>query len=292
MKNKTFYLTILFLLIFILSACDSSASESDLPQIVVSTSIIGDVAEQISGGALDIKVLLPAGVDPHSYQPTPQDIAAITDADLVLINGYGLEEYLNSILNDEEFNEKTIVVSEGIEIDDGDPHVWLDPTNVIVWVENISDAFVELHPDNESEFRENARDYISQLSELDSWIFETIDQIPMENRVLVSDHLSMGYFAERYGFEQAAAISHSASSLAEPSAQELAELVDLIIDLGLPAVFIGHDVNPELAESLTGDLGIMLVELYIGSLSTGDGPAGTYLELMRYNVEAISSALK
>jgi ABC-type Zn uptake system ZnuABC Zn-binding protein ZnuA len=292
MKNKKFYLTILVLLIFILSACDSNTGESDPYQIVVSTSIIGDVAEQINGGILNIKVLLAPGVDPHSYQPTPQDIAAITEADLVLINGYGLEEYLNSILNDEEYNEKIIVVSEGIEIDDGDPHVWLDPTNVVVWAENISDAFAVLQPENETEFRENARDYIQQLNELDNWIFDTLDQIPLKNRVLVSDHLSMGYFADRYGFEQAATISHSASSLAEPSAHELAELIDLIIDLGLPAVFIGHDVNPELAESLTSDLGIMLVELYIGSLSTDEGPASTYLELMRYNVEAIASALK
>ena len=282
----------IFVFGFGLSACSSEINGTELPKIVVSTSIIGDVAEKVNGDAFDIEILLSAGVDPHGYQPTPKDVAAIIDADLVLINGYGLEEFLSSILNENDLSGKIVIVSEGVDVNQNDPHVWMDPMNVVIWVENITDAFAELQPDNEAEFRENSRDYIRDLNELDNWIFETIEQMPVEGRVLISDHLSLGYFAERYGFEQAAAISHSASSLAEPSALELAELIDLIVELGIPAIFVGHDVNPDLANSLSEDLGIDLIELYIGSLSSIDGPAGTYLDLMRFNVDAIVSALK
>ena len=292
MKNKIIFLTLVFSLISVLSACSSPEGDSDRLKIVVSTSIIADVAEQISGGIFEMEVLLPAGVDPHGYQPAPQDIAAITDAEIVLINGYGLEEFLNSILDVNLLNEKIITVSERVEINSDDPHVWMDPTNVMIWVENIADAFVDLKPDMENEIRANADDYIRQLQELDTWITGTVEQIPEQNRVLVSDHLSLGYFAKRYGFEQAGTITQSASSLAEPSASELADLIDLIRDMNLPAVFIGHESNPDLAERLTADLEIQLVELFIGSLSPDDGPAGSYLDLMRFNVEAITSALK
>ena len=291
MKKKTLYLISLLILLFILSAC-SIEENNKISKVVVSTSIIANVAEQVNGEILEITVLLPAGVDPHSYQPTPQDIAAIADADLLLINGYGLEEYLNSIIDENDLNEKLHVVSEGIEIEDGDPHVWLDTVNVITWVGNITEAFVDLQPENEAEFRENAKDYIRQLNELDNWIYEAVGQLPDEKRILVSDHLSLGYFAQRYGFEMGGTITQSSSSLVEPSAQDLAELIDMIVEQGLQAVFIGHEANPQLAESLTDDLDIMLVELFIGSLSNQDGPAGSYIELMRFNVDAIVTALK
>jgi ABC-type Zn uptake system ZnuABC Zn-binding protein ZnuA len=292
MKKKFTIFALILSLIFVLSACSSPESDSDSLKIVVSTSIIADVAEQISGGIFEMVVLLPSGVDPHGYQPAPQDIAAITDAEIVLINGYGLEEFLNSILDENLLNKKIITVSEGVEINSGDPHVWMDPANVMIWVENIADAFVVLKPDMENEIRANAESYIQQLQELDAWIMGSVGQIPEQNRVLVSDHLSLGYFANRYGFEQAGTITQSASSLAEPSASELADLIDLIREMNLPAIFIGQESNPDLAERLTTDLEIKMIELFIGSLSPEDGPAGSYLDMMRFNVEAITSALK
>jgi ABC-type Zn uptake system ZnuABC Zn-binding protein ZnuA len=292
MKKKFAFFALVLSLIFVLSACSSPESDSDSIKIVVSTSIIADVAEQISGGIFEMVVLLPAGVDPHGYQPAPQDIAAITDAEIVLINGYGLEEFLNSILDVNLLNKKIITVSEGVEINSGDPHVWMDPANVMIWVENIADAFVILKPDMENEIRANAEEYVQQLQELDAWIMGSVGQIPEQNRVLVSDHLSLGYFANRYGFEQAGTITQSASSLAEPSASELADLIDLIREMNLPAIFIGQESNPDLAERLTTDLEIKMIELFIGSLSPEDGPAGSYLDMMRFNVEAITSALK
>ncbi len=292
MKFFFTFLALVFSLILIVSACSSPESDGDGIKIVVSTSIIADVAEQISGGIFEMVVLLPAGVDPHGYQPAPQDIAVITDAEIVLINGYGLEEFLNSILDVNLLNKKIITVSEGVEINSGDPHVWMDPANVMIWVENIADAFVVLKPDMENEIRANAEEYVQQLQELDTWIIETVEQIPEQNRVLVSDHFSLGYFSKRYGFEQAGTITQSASSLAEPSASELADLIDLIRDMNMSAIFIGQESNSDLAERLTEDLEIQMIELFIGSLSPDDGPAGSYLELMRFNVEAITSALK
>ena len=292
MKNKLLHFAILLIFSSVISSCAAPEEKSELKKIVVSTSIIGDVAMQISGGIFDIYALLPAGNDPHGYQPTPQDIAKISDADLLMINGFGLEDNLKSILSVNELEGKTVVVSDGIKILNGDPHVWLDPANVIIWVENIRDVFIDLQPDMELEIRENAENYILKLKELDSWIEETVAQIPVDKRLLISDHLSFTYFVNKYGFKQAGTIKQSFSSLAEPSAEELADLIDLINTSGIPAIFIGQEGNPELAGMLTDDLDIQLVELYLGALSTSDGPAGNYIDLMRFNTEAITSALK
>lgn len=292
MKNKLFHIAIFIFFSFVISSCTASEEKNELKKIVVSNSIIGDVAMQVSGGIFDIYVLMPAGIDPHGYQPTPQDIAKISDADLLMLNGIGLEDNLKSILSVNELEDKIVIVSDGIQIINGDPHVWLDPVNVITWVENIRDEFIGIQPIMELEIKENAENYILKLKELDTWIEESVAEIAAENRLLFSDHRSFTYFVNKYGFKQAGSIKQSSSSLAEPSAEELADLIDLINISGITAIFIGQEGNPELARMLTDDLDIQLVELYLGALSTPDGPAGNYIDLMRFNTEAIASALK
>lgn len=285
-----------------LSACSAPAStpaDGRLP-VVATTSIIGDVAAQVGGARVNVRVLLPVGSDPHAYEPRPQDIAALTDAELVLVNGLGLEETLSNLLGNAK---TTVVVSDGIqalpfegehEDEEGglDPHVWQDPNNVMVWARNIAGAFSSADPANADEYAANADAYIHELAALDAWIREQVAQIPEANRRLVTEHDTFGYFAARYGFEQVGAIIPSISTGSSPSAQELAALEDAIRANGVKAVFVGSTVSPDLSRRVADDTGVQLVALFTDSLSAAGGGADSYLAFMRYNVTAIVEALK
>jgi len=274
-------------------------------QIVATTSIVGDVVRQVGGQEIELSVLLPLDSDPHSYDPSPRDLAAVSDADLLFVNGLGLEAFLQPLLENVGGEVVVVSVSQGIEtrvLDEEahegeapegvDPHVWFDPANLIVWTRNIEQALIDLDPQHASAYTANARAYEARLQELDAWIQAQVEQVPEERRLMVTDHASFGYFADRYGFEQVGAVFPGFSTLAEPSAQELAALETAIADLGAPAIFVGRTVNPSLAERVGTDTGARVVTLYTGSLSAPDGPAADYISLMRYDVGAIVDALR
>jgi len=292
---RKFFLT---LTLAALTACSAPASPSTngLLAVVATTSLIGDVARQIGADRVSVNVLLPIGADPHAFEPRPQDVAALTDADLVLVNGLGLEATLQPLLG----NARTIVtVSDGItalpfaEEDGGlDPHVWQDPNNVIVWARNIRDAFAQADPAHADEYASNAETYIAELTALDAWIKEQVAQIPEANRKLVTDHEDFGYFTARYGFEQVGAVVPSVSTGSAPSAQELAALEDAIRSSGVKAVFVGSTVSPDLSRRVAEDTGVRLVFLFTDSLSPSGGDAESYLAFMRHNVNAIVEALR
>jgi ABC-type Zn uptake system ZnuABC Zn-binding protein ZnuA len=149
-----------------------------------------------------------------------------------------------------------------------------------------------MDPTNAEIYRNNAAAYSVELQELDSWVHTEVNRVPDDRRQLVTDHDALGYFANRYGFEQVGTIVSSFSTDAAPSAQELAELEDAIRSLTVPAVFVGTTVNPALAEQVAADTGTRLVPLYTGSLSEAGGEADSYLNFMRYNVRAIVDALR
>lgn len=276
-------------------------------KVVATTTLVGDVVHQVAGDHLELVTLLPAGSDPHSFQPTPQDIAQIADADLIFTNGFGLESFLNTLLENKPSGTPVVAVSDGIapltgseahpgEADtspgEQDPHVWTDPNNVLIWVDNITSALVALDPDHAADFKANADAYRQQLEALDAWVREQIAQIPTSNRLLVTDHATFAYFAARYQFQQVGAVIPGFSTLSEPSAQELAALENNIRQLGVKAIFVGDTVNPGLSERVAEDTGVQIVFLHTGSLTGPDGTAPTYLEYIRYNVEEIVSALK
>ena len=281
-----------------LTACSAPASSSTngLLAVVVTTSIIGDVARQIGGDRVSVKVLLPIGSDPHAFEPRPQDVAALTDADVVLVNGLGLEATLQPLLG----NARAVVtVSDGItalpfagEKGGLDPHVWQDPNNVIIWANNMANAFAKADPSHADEYAANAKAYIAELTSLDAWIKEQVAQIPEANRKLVTDHEDFGYFTARYGFQQVGAVVPSVSTESAPSAQELAALEDAIRSSGVKAVFVGSTVSPDLSRRVADDTGVKLVYLFTDSLSAAGGDAESYLAFMRHNVNAIVEALK
>lgn len=281
-----------------LAACSTPASPSTSGglSVVATTSLIGDAARQVGGPRVTVRVLLPIGADPHAYDPRPQDVAALSGADLVLVNGFDLEVTLQPLLTDAA---NVVVVSEGIAAlpfsgEEGglDPHVWQDPNNVIVWTRNIADAFSKADPAHADEYQVNAETYIAELTSLDAWIRERVAEIPEANRKLVTDHEAFGYFAARYGFEQVGTVIPSLSTGAAPSARELAALEDAIRSSGVKAVFVGSTVSPDLSRRVADDTGVRLVSLFTGSLSAAGGGAETYLDMIRYNVNAIVEALR
>ncbi|MEW6503958.1 MAG: metal ABC transporter substrate-binding protein [Chloroflexota bacterium] len=323
---KQMFLPLLLILTLVLSACMPAATPAPSPaaeqpqrlQVVATTSIVADVVKNISGERVLVLTMLPIGTDVHNYEPTPQDLALVADAQLVFVNGAGLEEFVSVLIENAGSADKVVEVSHGIELKDfgahdddhgeesqdhtdegeedthegGDPHTWVDPNLVKIWVENIRTALTAADPAGEAVYRANAEAYLKQLDEIDGWIRQQVAQIPPENRKLVTDHMVFGYFAERYGFEQIGAILPGYSTAAQPSAQEVAAIEDAIRQFGVKAVFVGKTINPNLAQRVAEDTGIQLVSLYTGSLSAPDGEAGTYLDYLRYNVTQIVNALK
>jgi manganese/iron transport system substrate-binding protein len=294
-------------LAWILSACTAPAGgQSGKLQVVATTTIVGDVVGNIGGNAIQLDVLLPPGSDPHSFDPTPQDVAKIAKANLIFANGAGLEAFLDPLLRNAGSKAQVVYVSDGIQLihfqsnlpgeesgpGGGDPHTWFDPQNVKDWVQNIERALCDQDPADAQTFVANAQRYTQQLDELDGWIQTQIGQIPPGQRKLVTDHEAFTYFAAHYGFQQVGAIVPGYSTLAQPSAQELAGLEDAIRKLDVKAVFVGETVNPNLAERVAQDTGIKLVSLYTGALTDSSGPASTYLDFMHYDVKQIVNGLK
>jgi ABC-type Zn uptake system ZnuABC Zn-binding protein ZnuA len=294
------------LILFSMTGCGAPVETGTGVHVVTSSTILGDVVAQVGGEYIDLTVLFPIGADPHTFEPRPQDIAAISNARVIFLSGLGLEESIQTIIDTNAAGE-IIHVSDGIqvlELDDthesqaehghesGDPHTWTDPNNVILWTENISAALVRIDPPHASMYRSNADAYISSLRDLDAWIRSEVAEIPPGRRKLVTDHRAFGYFADQYGFEQAGALIGSFSTNASPSAQEIAALEDLIRTQNVPAVFVGAAANSRLAEQVAQDTGIPVIPVYTGSLTAPGGDAGNYLDFMKYNVTAIVEALK
>ncbi|MCU0484482.1 MAG: metal ABC transporter substrate-binding protein [Anaerolineales bacterium] len=297
------------LLSLALAACTSPTPTAKTELVIVSTTtIVGDVVKQVSGENVRLSVLLPPGTDPHAFEPKPADAARIAEADVVFANGAGLESFLESLLQNAGGNAQLISLSEGIELlkldeehedeaeneahGEFDPHVWHDPSNVIVWTENIARALSELDPANADEYQDNAKEYIRQLEQLDAEIEQILGGVPSQNRQFVTDHHVFGYFARRYGFEVTDAIIPGFSTLSSPSAQQLAALIDQIQQEKVKAILVGVSMNPNFAEQISRDTGAKLVFVYTGALSPAGEPAATYLQMMEYNAQAIASALK
>jgi ABC-type Zn uptake system ZnuABC Zn-binding protein ZnuA len=181
---------------------------------------------------------------------------------------------------------------EGHEHEAGDPHMWLDPNLVIIYVENIRNGLIQVDPDGKAIYEQNAEAYINQLKELDAWIVEQVNQIPADGRVLVTNHEALGYFAERYEFEVVDSILPSFSSEASASAQEIADAIDAIKKSGAPAIFLGEVENADLANQIASETGVKVVDtLYLETLTDG-APAGTYIDMMKHNVMQFVEGLK
>lgn len=301
---------IISVLALIVLSCQSNSSRvaGGKVNVLSTTSIVGDVVDQIGGVYIQTNVLLPRGTDPHTFTPTPQDAVKISDADIIFANGAGLETFLQRLIDSVGGKPNVLYVSDGVVLRkfsgeqvsqsssstslEDDPHTWTDPNNVKIWVDNIVQALSKADPSHADKFQENATLYQQQLDGLDSWIRSRVAELSPDNRNLVADHLAWGYFSDRYGFKLVGAVIPSYSTLAEPSAQELAQLEEAIRSLNVKALFVDKSINPALSEQVAQDTGIKIVFLYTGSLSPQGEEASSYLDYMHYNVNAIVDALK
>jgi manganese/iron transport system substrate-binding protein len=284
-------------------------------QVVASTSIIGDIVGQVGGDHVAVSTLVPIGGDAHTFSPTPQDVARVTEARVVFVNGAGYEEFLAALLQSAGGAGEVVELSKGITLrelaeseaheeeeahaageahaEGGlDPHVWTDPSNVKYWTETIAATLGRLDPTNDASYAANAARLNTQLDELDAWIGAQFAQVPPENRLLVTDHAVFGYMADRYGLQQLGTLLPGYSSSAQPSAQELAALQDEIAEHGVKAIFVGDVVNETLARQIADDTGVRLVTVLTESLTPPDGVAPTYLDYMRHNVTTMAEALR
>ncbi len=275
-----------------------------VPQVLAVESFLADIAQQVAGERLKVVSLLPLGVDPHSYEPKPSDARLVAESQLLVVHGAGLEASMGSLLEGALRSKSVIVASAGLEPrragdDDqadgdqhqaeGDPHFWLDPLLAKQYVTNIAEGFSAIDPEGAEIYADNAKRYRAELDKVHEEILAMLAPIPQERRLLVTNHEDLGYFAARYGFRLLGSILPGTSSLAAPSARDMAELVERIRATGAPAIFIEAGVDPRLAESIAREAGCQVIDdLYTHSLSSADGPAPTYLDMLRHNARLIA----
>ena len=282
--------------------------------VVASTSIVAEVVGRVGGDAVELTVLIGPGQDPHSYEPTPRALVGVRKAHIVFVNGLRLEEGLLDSISQTAVGP-VVPVSAGIEPietrgergaghsaetdhgpDGRNSHVWMDPANVMVWVDNIERVLSAADPVNSESYRANADMYLAQLRELDAGIRQKAGGIPAAKRKLVTDHHALDYFAEKYGFQVVGVILPSVSTAAETSASRTAQLVELLRREGVSTIFVdaaaGRTIR-SLTRAVAKELGtgVRVVPLLIGSLAPKGRRGDSYLELMEYNLDQIVSGL-
>ena len=285
------------------SAQASAAAYGPPLQVAVTSNLVADWVGEVAGERVAVAALVPAGTDPHTFQPSPQDVATVADADLVLTVGLGFEaSWLDKLLaNAAAGDRKTVALGQAVEpvrvmdARDGalDPHFWFDPLRVKLAVSEIATRLSALDPAASDVYRDRAAEYVGKLDELHSWIQEQVASIPQERRLLVTSHDSLQYFAMRYGLEVVGAVIPGATTEREPSAKELADLIETVRKHGVPAIFAETTVSDRLARTVAQETEAQVVNgLHTGSLSAPGGGAATYIEMMRTNVREIAEALR
>jgi manganese/iron transport system substrate-binding protein len=275
----------------LLMACqeEEEAEEGETPRanVIVSLAIFADFARQVGGDRVDVSTLVPAGADPHTYEPSPSRVAKLAKADLVIVNGLGLEAALEDIV-DENMSSSAILVklTEGLPVIDKNPHLWLDVQNAIAYVEHIRDALAEIDPVGTDTYRANADGYLAELRALDEEVAAAIDSIPSDRRKLVTFHDAFPYLAHRYGLEVVSVVVASPGK--EPSAKDVANLVDAIATEDVPAVFKEPQLNARILELAADDAGVEVCTLHSAAL---DKKVDTYMKLMRFNAKELARCL-
>jgi ABC-type Zn uptake system ZnuABC Zn-binding protein ZnuA len=279
----------------------AAAGSAGLP-VVTSNTVLADFVAQVGGAQVRVRPLVPRGIDPHTFQPTPAAMTLLTQARVIFFNGAGLEEWWAKTLRSVKKPGIPVVeLSRGLATltlpGDGpgqaaapDPHLWLDPVLAKTYVARIREALATVDPGNAAAYTARAAAYAGQLDALDAWIRSEVAQIPEARRKLVTFHDAFQYFAQRYGLTVKGYVVASPGK--EPSAKAMADLARRIRVEQVPAVFAEADYNPKLLEVLGREAGVTVVtDLYDDSLSAGP-PADSYLTLMRHDVTTIVTALQ
>ncbi|WP_194410699.1 zinc ABC transporter substrate-binding protein AztC [Microbacterium cremeum] len=289
------------MLVTALAAC--APASDDRPLVVVSTNILGDVVTELVGDEADVMTLMRPNADPHSFEISAQEAARLRAADLVVSNGLGLEEGLQQHLDAAAADGVgTFVAGDVIDILDyregdaaglPDPHFWTDPARMAEVVDALVPALSRLPGVDGAAIAANAADYGDGLAALDADMTEAFAAIPGARRALVTNHHVFGYLAERFDFRLIGAVIPGGTTLAAPSASDLAGLVTAIESTGVPAIFAESSSPDRLMRALAeeADVHVEVIELYTESLTEPGGGADTYLTMMRVNTERIATGL-
>lgn len=290
------------LALLLLTACGAPDGSDGRRQIVVTTTILGDVVSEVIGDTADIRVMMKPNADPHSYGLSAADAAEMAQADLVIYNGLGLEESMQRHVDAAAENGvPTLPVGDHVdplqfsedEHGGADPHFWTDPQRMILAVDAIAGRVAELPGIDQAAVAANAARYRDELNNLSAHMTDRFAAIQAERRKFVTNHHVLGYLADRFGFTVIGAVIPSGTTLASPSASDLESLAGAIRDAGVKAIFVDSSRPDRLARVLAEQSGVRVnvVSLYSESLSAPGSEADSYLGMMRTNTETIANNL-
>ncbi|MCL8487182.1 MULTISPECIES: metal ABC transporter substrate-binding protein [Bradyrhizobium] len=270
------------------------ASAQTRPNVVTSFSILADFARRVGGDRISVTSLVGPDSDAHVYTPTPHDAKDVGAARLLIVNGLGLEGWLPRLQQASGSKAPIIVATQGITPRkrgaDADPHAWQSVGNARVYVRNIRDALVAADPADAAVFQANAERYLAELDALDQEVRAEIGKIPPERRKVISTHDAFGYFADAYGIQFIAPLGVSTET--EPSARDVAEIIVQVRKDKIPAVFLENFNDDRLVGRIAAETGAKIGgTLYSDALSEENGPAPTYIAMVRHNIRALTSAL-
>jgi zinc/manganese transport system substrate-binding protein len=284
----------LWLVCLVVATSAVPARAQDRVNVVTSFSILGDFVKNVGGERASVTTLVGPDGDVHVYTPAPADAKKIADAKLLVINGLGLEGWLPRLLQASGSKAPIIVATRNIAPlklgSDADPHAWQSVANAKIYVTNIRDALGAADPADAETFRANTERYLAKLNALDREVREAIGKIPESRRKVISTHDAFGYFASAYGIEFVAPLGVSTES--EASARDIAGIITQIKTAKIPAVFLENISDPRLIRQIAAETGARIGgTLYSDSLTGEKGDAPTYIDMVRHNIRALTSAL-
>jgi zinc/manganese transport system substrate-binding protein len=275
------------------------AVAQDKLTVLATFSILGDFVKNVGGNRIEVTTLVGPDSDAHVYAPAPADARKVADAKVVIINGLGFEGWMSRLVKASGSNASVVIATDGITVrkatapnghGDADPHAWQSVANAKVYVADIRDALVAADPADAAGFRANAEAYLAKLDALDGEVRQAVAQIPESHRKVISTHNAFGYFAAAYGIRFIAPLGVSTES--EPSARDIAGIISQIKSSKIPAVFLENITDPRLMQRIAAETGARIGgTLYSDSLTGEKGEAPTYIDMVRHNIKALTSAL-
>ena len=275
----------------------------DRPVVFVSTNILGDVVDELVGDQAEVVTLMKPDADPHSFEISAREAARMRSADLVVSNGLGLEEGLQQHLDAaSDAGVPTLVAGDVVDVLDyaegdaagtPDPHLWTDPARMVDVVDALEPVLAGVEGVDAAALTDRTADYRDRLVALDAEMTAAFAAIPAERRALVTNHHVFGYLADRFDFTVVGAVIPGGTTLAAPSASDLADLVDAVESTGVPTVFAESSSPDRLVQALASeaDVHVDVVELFTESLTAADGDAPDYLTMMRVDTQRIATGL-
>ena len=299
MAKFRYVITLVLVSLGIVSAWQTEVQAADKLPVVATFSILADFARNVGGGRIVVTELVGPNGDTHVYQPSPADAQELGAARLILVNGLGLEGWIDRLIKASGAKAPVAVATKGIKPqqmnEEGrigiDPHAWQSIANAKIYVANIRDALIAADPEGALDYRANAEKYLGELDALDKEVAAEIAAIPPARRQIITTHDAFGYFGTAYGFRFVA--PEGISTETEASARDVAKIIRQIKAQKIPAVFLENVTDSRLVQTIAAESGAKIGgTLYSDALSVPDGPAGTYIEMMHNNIRELSAALK